>query len=701
MGVLEDACQAEPVEVEVPVEVPVEVEVTRIVEVMITPEPTEPEAVVAVPFLEEWEGSGHNDVEAEAFVHWDEDDPAEVPTSCAKCHSTPGYRDFLGVDGTEAGVVDNAAEIGTTVQCAACHNEGTLVMDSVVMPSGVELTGLGDEARCMQCHQGRASNTSYREMLADLDLDTPDEELGFSNMHYFPAAATKYGGLAQGGYQYDGKTYDAYFFHVEEYESCIDCHDPHTLELKLEECQVCHMDVSSGEDFEAVRMYGSLVDYDGDGDEEEGVAEELVGLQDILYAAMQAYATDTAGAGIVYDSHSYPYYFIDTDGDGEASEEEAAYANQFKPWTPRLLKAAHNYQFSKKDPGAFAHGGKYIIQLLYDSAEDLGADLTGVHRDDAGHFAGSKEAFRHWDEDEAVSASCSKCHSADGLPFFLAEGENVSQEQANGFKCTTCHDSLPEFTRYEIESVEFPSGMEVASEFANTNLCINCHQGRESTPDVNSDIASAGVGDDEVSDDLGFLNIHYYPAGATRFGTEVKGGYEYDGKEYVGWYAHPISDCTDCHDAHALEVKVATCSACHSGVSSEEDLASIRMDATDYDGDGASEGILGEIETLKELLYAEIQAYATDTAGTAIVYDSHAYPYFFTDTNANGVPDEEEASYGNRYATWTARLVRATYNYQYSQKDPGAFAHNPKYMIQLLYDSLEDIGGDVSGLTRP
>jgi hypothetical protein len=125
------------------------------------------------------------------------------------------------------------------------------------------------------------------------------------------------------------------------------------------------------------------------------------------------------------------------------------------------------------------------------------------------------------------------------------------------------------------------------------------------------------------------------------------------------------------------------------------------MDATDYDGDGASEGILGEIETLKELLYAEIQAYATDTAGTAIVYDSHAYPYFFTDTNANGVPDEEEASYGNRYATWTARLVRATYNYQYSQKDPGAFAHNPKYMIQLLYDSLEDIGGDVSGLTRP
>ena len=34
-------------------------------------------AVTEVPFLEEWEGSGHNDAEAEAFVHWNEDDPAD------------------------------------------------------------------------------------------------------------------------------------------------------------------------------------------------------------------------------------------------------------------------------------------------------------------------------------------------------------------------------------------------------------------------------------------------------------------------------------------------------------------------------------------------------------------------------------------------------------------------------------------------
>jgi hypothetical protein len=29
-------------------------------------------------------------------------------------------------------------------------------------------------------------------------------------------------------------------------------------------------------------------------------------------------------------------------------------------------------------------------------------------------------------------------------------------------------------------------------------------------------------------------------------------------------------------------------------------------------------------------------------------------------------------------------------------KDPGAFAHNPTFAIEVLYDSLSDLGGKVS-----
>jgi hypothetical protein len=585
-------------------------------------------------------------------------------------------------------------------------------MDSVVMPSGVEIAGLGDESRCMQCHQGRASTVSVNSTFEELgvtDDDTVNEELGFINIHYFAAAATKYGTLAKGGYEYDGKSYDGRFDHVEGFQTCIDCHDSHTLEVKVATCQGCHTDVAAVEDLKNVRMEGSLVDFDGDGDLDEGISYEIAGLQELLYQALQAYAADVSGTALVYDSHAYPYFFIDTDANGEVDEGEAVFPNAYNAWTPRLVKAAYNYQVSLKDPGAFAHGGKYVIQLLYDSIEDLntGIDISQARRIDHGHFAGSEEAFRHWDEDDpaVVPGSCSKCHSAAGLPLFLSEGVTIAQEPSNGFECVTCHNDLVEYTRYEVSSVTFPSGATIDSENPNTNLCMNCHQGRESTVSVDAAIARAGVGDDVASEDLGFRNVHYFAAGATRYGTEVQGVYEYDGQTYVGYNEHvpSASQCTDCHSTHELEVKTELCANCHAGVTSKEDLATIREEGTpDYDGDGdTEEGLAGEIDGVHEALYAAIQAYAADTAGTPVIYDSHAYPYFFIDTDANGEVDPGEAIYPNAYNAWTPRLLKAAYNYQYAAKDPGAFAHNGKYVLQAMYDSIRDIGGSTTGLTRP
>ncbi len=82
--------------------------------------------------------------------------------------------------------------------------------------------------------------------------------------------------------------------------------------------------------------------------------------------------------------------------------------------------------------------------------------------------------------------------------------------------------------------------------------------------------------------------------------------------------------------------------------------------------------------------------------GTPILYDSHAYPYWFADTDGNGRVNDEEGG----FASWTPNLLRAAYNFQDSQKDPGGFAHNSTYVLQILYDSIEAVGGDVTGLTR-
>ena len=168
-----------------------------------------------------------------------------------------------------------------------------------------------------------------------------------------------------------------------------------------------------------------------------------------------------------------------------------------------------------------------------------------------------------------------------------------------------------------------------------------------------------------------------------------------------------MNTCVNCHGTHSLEVQIDKCAACHTNVKTLEDLPKIRMDVgaapVDYDGDGnTTEGIGEEVATVKDALLVAIQAYAKDKAGAAIAYNPASYPYFFADTNANGTIEPEEASSDNAYKNWTPRLLRAAYNYQWATKDPGVFAHNGNYILQVLYDSLKDVGGSsaVSGMTR-
>ena len=631
-----------------------------------------------IPLLADWQGSGHADAAAEAFRHWDGD--GEVSAGCARCHSGVGLPQYAAGDEVTAAPTD------TVITCTTCHDPAVMALDWVEFPSGARVENVGKSARCMACHQGRESTVSVNAKIeaAAVGDDDVSADLSFSNVHYFAAGATLYGGVAMGGYQYDGKPYDVKFRHVEEYDTCTACHNPHTLQLRLDGCATCHENVTDVEDLKDVRMMGSLVDYDGDGDTTEGVYYEVMGLHEQLYAAIQDYAANTAGTAIEYNASAYPYWF-DTAG------------ARFASWTPRLLRAAYNYQYVAKDPGAFAHNGKYVIELMVDSIEDLGGAMEGIHRVDAGHFAGSEEAFRHWDAEGEVSASCARCHSATGLSTYLLTGGTFAVEPSNGMLCVTCHDGENFPARYTADDVTFPSGLVVDSGSNTTNLCMQCHQGRESGASV-----AALIGDlpaDEVSASLRFLNVHYFAAGATRFGTQAGGGFEYEGALYNGLFAHTarFQQCNDCHDIHSLQVKVDACGECHEGVTTMADLEEIRMPGStvDYDGDGdVEEGIAAEVEGLHEELIAAMQAYTDATAGVdGIVYNGSAYPYFFN-------------TEGARYATWTPRLLRAAYNYQYVAKDPGAFAHNARYIVQLLWDSITDLSMapgvtiDTSALTR-
>ncbi|UCC41591.1 MAG: hypothetical protein JSV96_09325 [Candidatus Aminicenantes bacterium] len=487
-----------------------------------------------------------------------------------------------------------------------------------------------------------------------------------------------------------------------------------------------YSDVSDPED---IRYYGSFTDYDGDGNTTESTNDEIHGLQDKLYEAIREYARSVVGTPIVYDSHSYPYFFTDTNDNGSVDADEGSY----RTFTARLIKATYNLQFSKKDPAAYAHGGKYMIELMYDSIEDLNTALTNpislsdAHRTDEGHLDGSSEAWRHWDEDGEVRNSCAKCHSADGLAHFLENGENVATEISNGMLCTTCHTSPPAVRI--AGAVTFPSGA-VYDMGDSSNLCLNCHQGRASKSSVDSKIAaSAGP--------YSFTNIHYVPVGAVLLGTEVKGGYEFEGKTYVGrrnWPNHNglFDTCVECHMGTNSPRKTTTsgnmtimgipnftdhnvhkpnpedCVYCHGQDVSEPNqgadpskfkFSGIRPATTpDYDGDGnTSESLKDEIRALEAALYDQMQIYGT-IIGAPIIYDSHSYPYFFKDTNGNGEVDAGEATRSNSYS-FDAKMLRAAYNYQMTLKEPHGYIHNSRYIAQLMVDSIEHLGGSVSSYT--
>jgi hypothetical protein len=716
------------------------------------PKPTE--APMVIPNMDAFLASGHADAKAMAFNDWNDAKPPEVPTACARCHTSAGFQEFIST----GKVAKNIPAPAGTLECETCHNATASALVSVTFPSGkvVNTTEAEEgEALCMTCHQGRESKVSVDKQIAQFNAtDDVDKVLsepmvtngvtstfGFRNIHYFAAGATLYGSEAQGGYEYDGKVYDPKFRHVSEMDTCVACHDQHATQVRVDKCQECHTNVKTVDDLKNIRMEGSLVDYNGNGDVKEGIAAEIAGLQDILYNSIQMYANEVVKTPIAYDPETYPYWF-QAGPDGKPLKDDKGNAVNYNgKWTARLLKAAYNYQLSVKDPGAFAHNGKYVIELLHDSIEDLNGkiskpvDMTKLARDDAGHFAGNTEPFRHWDGDGTgvVPAGCAKCHSADGLPTFLANNGTeivtpsgiqitgiVAEPISNGFACATCHDTSNFPNRRAVVNVPFPNGKSLTFSTekddqgnlkpVDSNLCLECHQGRESTVTVNNAIAAAKPkSDDEVvlradgkTPALSFRNVHYFAAGATLFGNAAQGAYQYDGQKYNGQNTeHPLNKCTDCHDVHTLQVQVEKCAACHTSVKTMADLETIRMSPVDYNGNGdVKEGIYHEIDSFRTALYAALQKYAADTAGKPIVYDPAAYPYFFVaDKDGNKAVDDKGNAIG--YNAFTPRLLKAAYNYQYSVKDPGAFTHNPQYVMQFLYDSIKDLGGDVKGLTRP
>lgn len=316
--------------------------------------------------IADWFRSAHADAAAEAFTHWDEDEA--IRPACATCHSGAGFRDFHGLDGTPAGVVDGPIQPGGVVDCGTCHNVGLAEIKEITFPSGLVHPVQGVEASCLTCHQGRTAGVTVGKAIVDLEIDTPNPELRFINPHYATAAATWLGGYGGAGYHYDTQAYSGRFFHARPVSTCNSCHEPHTLEVAFEPCLTCHQ-ADTPQDIRIARQ-----SYDGSGNTSVGIRSDIQANAALLLEMITSYAADVADSPLVYDGTRFPYFFLDANNDGFADEVDGA-RTPYNAWTPRSLRAAYNWKLVTADPGNYAHNPAYVLELLYDSIADLSDPL--------------------------------------------------------------------------------------------------------------------------------------------------------------------------------------------------------------------------------------------------------------------------------------------------------------------------------------
>ena len=355
---------------------------------------------------------------------------------------------------------------------------------------------------------------------------------------------------------------------------------------------------------------------------------------------------------------------------------------------------------------------------------------------------------------ESDNTSCMRCHTSTGFKDYIHDGSQDATAMASGtpdpLTCTSCHnaDTASYASGVTIDTSGFTPGdnpatyKRIADGGAGTHIsltvgregiCIRCHAPRSSDGAIKVNAWVYGMTLDtaytsastytfaqypanntatpagKVSSNqnrASAVTFHYVPVLATFYGNDAKEGFQYqtnpDGNalSYVGKnnLMSGYDTCIKCHNPHTTEVQPAKCVSCHAGVSTVADYRNIRSTTSDYDGDGnISEGMYNEVEGVKAKLYAVIQNYA-----------SLQRPIVFSPATSSTAPWRRGDDTTKVYDKFTPRLIKALYNYHLAYRETGAYVHNSKYIVQLMYDSIKDLNStpgvtqvDMTGMVRP
>ncbi|MCX7793487.1 MAG: C-type polyheme cytochrome OmcB [Thermodesulfovibrionales bacterium] len=355
----------------------------------------------------------------------------------------------------------------------------------------------------------------------------------------------------------------------------------------------------------------------------------------------------------------------------------------------------HNSDLSiHKQWARSAHGG-HILEKKEGATNVYTASVT---RDDAPGWV-----YYNWKR--SGRAACQRCHTSTGFRNFANSPSTynpannffiATQGQSELLYCWACHTDNVGGLRDpgQLTFVYTNNATVTYPDVEGSNICMACHTGRETGDSIKNDPDADGI--------RSFINSHYLAAGGTVFTTT---GYEYTGRNYnnVTFYAHdkiglPAAPgtgtngpCVGCHmisdNSHLFmpvekdestdtitSITSKICIKCHTGNFA---LTPAKLNQEKHEYEAA-------LEVLKAALASKG------------IFFRNAFPYFFVDTNGNGILEPTETIAYTNWAgpygfTYWKDTMGAAFNLNLLIHDPGGFAHNRFYVKALIWDSIDFI----------
>jgi hypothetical protein len=593
---------------------------------------------------------------------------SKTPTyeACGQCHNSDFPEDHLTYHPTGAGGADNPGIHEAYI--ASPHFSS--INDSVYVDS----THAAVTAKCSKCHTDEGAKT-YK----DDDYNTYSElETGFaseSNLTTFNAVQCRTCHNSHNPDEFledatlasDGTTTIA----SSQFNTCTNCH------------QLAKYD-STTSVWAATEAYHNTTANTSNGGDDKIITDTHWFAPNTSYIP---YYWDTATSTATYGTlvGTYVTSFSATDACSKCHNPHSSDTTIHKQWA----ESAHGNpagdgwtHYDWKDNG-YGSGSTYYTTKPTASITSANQDRTDCQR------CHTSTGFVNYTDDPTTYLAAMTSYATSHDRSILPNTFTATYNQAEMLYCNACHKNNA-FDRRSVDAVNLPKesqndtvvdGYYQLPDLGDSNICINCHSGRETGYSISSQATPAS------GKYYSLKSSHYLTAGETMFRL----AYQYSNLNYNdAWYfAHAdigtsvgvsslgstSGPCVTCHmkneESHTFEVVTKDTNGTITAINSFDNVCSNCHSSSDL--------TIAKLQSLKTGLSNALDALKAALQTQGIYFNPETYPYFYTSTTSS-----------TSYSNWTTKeITGAAFNLSMVYHEPGAYVHNSLYTRRIVFDSID------------